>query len=141
MTRTDYTHWTELGDQGVEGDASWPAKTASKILLDCGLLGLTVAAVAICLIEDHGLARLLVVGVATCLVPGGAILRRLSVDESITFLALAVCFSFTVETAGALIMVWTGWWHPFGYAVALACAATALLLLDLGLLFRRGVEP
>jgi hypothetical protein len=140
MTRPASSNGIDLDDAAVEVRAPWPSKPKDQALLDCGLLALTFAAVAVCLIDDHGLARLLIVAAATCLAPGGAILRRLSVDESTGFIGLAICFSFAVETAGALIMVWTGWWHPFGYAVALACAATALLLFDLGQLLRGEVR-
>lgn len=66
-----------------------------------------------------------------CLIPGGAVLTRLGVDDILDAVALAVGLSFTIEAAGALAMVWTGWWHPVGWALALLVGSCALLMLDL----------
>lgn len=117
---------------------SWPNHPRGQVAVDCVLLSLIVATTAVCLVDAHGPARLLLVLLAAGLVPGGALLTRLPVDESSAFFGLAVCFSFTIEAIGALVMVWTGWWHPFGFAGVLAIAATTLLLFDLTQIVKYG---
>jgi hypothetical protein len=92
---------------------------------------LALAAVAACLISAHGAVRLLLVLAAACVVPGGALLTRFAVEDVLEACALAVGLGFGIETIGALAMVWTGWWHPFGWALALVGAACVMLLLDL----------
>jgi hypothetical protein len=95
------------------------------------LLVLAAATVAVCLLQSHGAARLLLVLAAACLIPGCAVLTRLSVEDELEAFGLAVGFGFTIEAFGALAMVWTGWWHPFGWAIALGAVACALLAVDL----------
>lgn len=102
-----------------------------RIRTDCSLLALGAAAVALSLLDVHGAARLLLVLAAACLVPGGALLTRLAVADAVEAVALAVALGFTVEAAGALAMAWSGWWHPFAYALALVGAASVLIVLDL----------
>ena len=95
------------------------------------LLVLAVATVAVCLLQSHGAARLLLVLAAACLIPGSALLTRLSVEDELEAFGLAVGFGFTIEAFGALAMVWTGWWHPFGWAIVLGLVACAVLAIDL----------
>src|SRR6202042_804663 len=101
------------------------------VTADCLLLILAAATVAVCLVNTNSMVRPLLVLVAACLVPGGAILTRLPVEDLLEALALAVCLGFSIEAAGALAMVWTGWWHPFGWAIALVAAAGVMFVLDL----------
>jgi hypothetical protein len=96
------------------------------------LLLLAAATVAVCLLQAHGAARLLLLLAAACLVPGSALLTRLPVDDTLEAFGLAVGLGLTIETVGALAMVWTGWWHPFGWAIALGALACTMLALDLG---------
>ena len=87
--------------------------------------------VAVCLLQSHGAARLLLVLAAACLIPGSALLTRLSVEDTLEAFALAIGLGLTIETVGALAMIWTGWWHPLGWAIALGALACALLAVDL----------
>jgi hypothetical protein len=92
---------------------------------------LAAATVAVCLLQTHGAARLLLVLAAACLIPGGALLTRLPVEDAVEAFGLAVGLGFTIEAFGALAMVWTGWWHPFGWAIVLGTVACAVLAVDL----------
>lgn len=98
---------------------------------DSLLLVLAVATVAVCLLQSHGAARLLLVLAAACLVPGSALLTRLSVEDTLEAFGLAIGLGLTIETVGALVMIWTGWWHPLGWVIALGTLACALLAIDL----------
>jgi hypothetical protein len=109
----------------------WLGDPRRCVIADCLLLILAAATVAVCFANTNSIARLLLVLAAACLVPGGALLTRLPVEDALEALGLAVGLSFCIETAGALVMVWTGWWHPFGWALALATAACVMLILDL----------
>ena len=95
------------------------------------LLVLAAATVAVCLLQSHGAARLLLVLAAACLIPGSALLTRLPVEDVVEACGLAIGLGFAIEAAGALVMVWTGWWHPFGWAIALGAVACAVLAIDL----------
>jgi hypothetical protein len=95
------------------------------------LLLLALVTVVVCLLDAHGAARALLVLAAACLIPGSALLTRLPVADVLEGFALAVGLGFTVEGVGALVMIWTGWWHPFGWALALTVLACGMLALDL----------
>ena len=95
------------------------------------LLVLAAATVAVCLLQSHGTARLLLVLAAACLIPGSALLTRLSVEDTLEAFGLAIGLGLTIETVGALAMIWSGWWHPLGWAIALGALACALLAIDL----------
>jgi uncharacterized membrane protein len=109
----------------------WLGDPRRCVVGDCLLLVLAVAAVAVCVANTSSIARLMLVLAAACLIPGSALLTRLPVADPLEALGLAVGLGFCIETAGALVMVWTGWWHPFGWALALVTAAGALLVVDL----------
>jgi hypothetical protein len=98
---------------------------------DCCLLILVAAAVAACILDAHGVARLLLVLAVACVVPGCALLTRLPVEDVLEAFGLAVGLGFCIEAVGALAMVWTGWWHPFGWAIAVVAIACVTLVLDL----------
>lgn len=95
------------------------------------LLVLAAATVAVSLLQSHGAARLLLVLAAACLIPGSALLTRLSVQDTLEAFGLAIGLGLTIETVGALAMIWTGWWHPLGWAITLGALACALLAVDL----------
>jgi hypothetical protein len=109
----------------------WLVDPVRSALADCFLLLLTAAATAACLSGGNGSARALLLLTAACVVPGGALLTRLPVRDLLEGLALAATLGFSTLTAGALAMVWTGWWHPALFAGATAAAACLLLLTDL----------
>lgn len=109
----------------------WLGDPRRCVVADCLLLSLAAAAIAVCLLDTHSIARLLLVLAAACLIPGGALLTRLPGEDVLEAFGLAVGLSFTVEAVGALAMVWTGWWHPFGWALALATVACVMFVLDL----------
>jgi hypothetical protein len=109
----------------------WLGDSRSCVAADSLLLLLAAATVAVCLLQSHGAARLLLVLAAACLIPGSALLTRLPVEDVVEACGLAIGLGLAIETAGALVMVWTGWWHPFGWAIVLGTAACALLAIDL----------
>ena len=109
----------------------WLGDPRRSLTADALLLVLAVATAAACLIDTHGTARLLLVLAAACLVPGGALLTLLTVEDVLEAVSLAVGFGFGIEAAGALAMAWTGWWHPFGWALVLVAGACVMLVLDL----------
>jgi uncharacterized membrane protein len=114
-----------------ESRAGWLGDPRRCATFDGLLLVLAAATVAVCLLQSHGAARLLLVLAAACLIPGGALLTRLPVEDELEAFGLAVGFGFTIEAFGALAMVWTGWWHPFGWAIVLGLVACAVLAIDL----------
>jgi hypothetical protein len=109
----------------------WLGDPRRCALADCLLLLLALATVAVCLLDAHGTARALLVLTAACVIPGSALLTRLPVADVLEGFALAVGLGFTIEGVGALVMIWTGWWHPFGWAIALTVIACGMLALDL----------
>jgi hypothetical protein len=109
----------------------WLGDPRRCVVADCLLLSLGAATIAACLVDTHSIARLLLVLAAACLIPGGALLTRLPVEDVLEAFGLAVGLGFTIEATGALAMVWTGWWHPFGWGLALVAAACVMFLLDL----------
>ncbi len=111
---------------------SWLGSPRQSIAADSLLLALAAATAIVCLLGTHGAARLLLVLASACLLPGCALLTRLPVEDALEGFGLAVGLGFTIEAIGALAMVWTGWWHPFGWAIALGVAACSALALDLG---------
>lgn len=109
----------------------WLGDPRRCVTADCVLLLLAVLAVAACVLDAHGVIRLLLVLAAACLIPGGAVLTLLPVEDPLEAVGLAVGLGFSIEAVGALAMVWTGWWHPFGWGVALVSAAGVMFVLDL----------
>ncbi|HWX44912.1 MAG TPA: hypothetical protein VNY52_06285, partial [Solirubrobacteraceae bacterium] len=93
------------------------------------------AAVVVSAVDSGGVARPLLVLVAACLVPGGALLTRLGCDDLLSACGFAVGLSLCIETVGALVMIWTGWWHPLGFSLVLMAMACAVLAVDLGRAF------
>ncbi len=114
-----------------ESSTGWLGDPRRCATFDGLLLVLATTTVAVCLLQSHGAARLLLVLAAACLIPGGALLTRLPVEDALEAFGLAVSLGFTVEAFGALAMVWTGWWHPFGWGIALGVVACAVLAVDL----------
>jgi hypothetical protein len=105
-----------------------PRRCASA---DCALLALAALAATGTLAPGSGLLRPLLVLLAACVVPGAALLTRVEVHDLLEAAGLAVAFSLGVEGAGALAMVWTGWWHPLAWGLTLLAAACSMFLLDL----------
>jgi uncharacterized membrane protein len=118
------------GEQGLV-QPRWLGDPRRCVTADCLLLVLAAATVAVCLADTHSIARPLLVLAAACLLPGGALLTRLPVEDELEALGLAVSLSFCIEAVGTLAMIWTGWWHPFGWALAPVAAACVMLVLDL----------
>jgi hypothetical protein len=102
-----------------------------RAAVDCLLLLLAAVTAASCLADPHGTVRVLAVLAAACLIPGGALLTRLPVEEPFEAVGLAVGLGFTVEAAGALAMLWIGFWHPVAWALVLGGVACAMLAIDL----------
>ncbi len=117
--------------QPAGGHARWLGDPRRCAIADCVLLALAAAAVAVCLLSAHGVARLLLVLAGACLIPGSALLTRLPMEDVLEAVGLALGLGFSIEAAGALAMVWTGWWHPYAWAIALLAASCAMLVLDL----------
>jgi hypothetical protein len=109
----------------------WLGDPRRCVTADCLLLGLAIATAAVCLVGTTGPARPLLVLASACLVPGAAALTRLPVKDHLEALVLAVSLGFSIEIVGALAMVWTGWWHPVGWALVVLITACIVLALDL----------
>jgi hypothetical protein len=77
-----------------------------------------------------GTPRLLLVLAAGCLVPGAALLTQLVSEDLLSAFALAIGLSLGIEATGALAMVWTGWWHPSGFALAVLALSCIALSWD-----------
>jgi hypothetical protein len=117
------------------------------------LHALATASIAVCVAGANGAFRLVLVFVTATLLPGAALLTRLGFDDALERCALAVGLSLGIEAAGSLAMVWTGWWHPEGWALVLVLCSCVLVGVDavsaLGAagagrriaLPRRGVRP
>jgi hypothetical protein len=119
------------GESIHDARTGWLGDARRCVTADGFLLLLAFATAAVCLLQAHGAARLLLLLAAACLVPGSALLTRLPMDDMLEAAALAVGMGLTIEAIGALAMIWTGWWHPFGWAIALGAVACAVLALDL----------
>jgi hypothetical protein len=111
--------------------APMSADARVRIAIDCLLIALVPATIAVSLLQAHGTARLLLALAAACLLPGGALLTCLSSDDPLSSFAIAVALSLCVETIGALFMIWTGWWHPLGFSALIAGLSCLLLALDI----------
>ncbi len=111
--------------------APWLGDPRRCVIADSFLLALAAATLAACLLGAHSAARLLLLLAAACLIPGGALLTRLSVEDVLEAVGLAVGLGFSIEAVGTLAMIWTGWWHPFGWALILVGAACTMVALDL----------
>ncbi len=114
-----------------EADRGWLGEPRRSGGADCFLLVLVIITVGVSIAATTTAARLLLVLAAACLIPGAALLTRLSVADPLEGLTVAVALSFTIEAAGALVMVEVGWWHPFVWAIILLAAASLAFLLDL----------
>jgi hypothetical protein len=119
------------------GTPGWLSARRRRVAVESMLLLLAAVTVAVSLEAPASTARLLLVLAAACLLPGGAVLTRLPVGEALEALGLAVALSLCVETIGVLAMIWTGWWHPVGFGVALAALSCLALAADLA----RTVHP
>lgn len=109
----------------------WLGDARRSATADCVLLLLVALAATASLVDGSGVARALLVGMAACLVPGAGLLTGLPSQEPLEALALAVTASLCIEAACALVMIWTGWWHPVGLALALTGVAAVMFALDL----------
>jgi hypothetical protein len=115
----------------VTAPPGWLADPRRRVTFDCATLTLLALTVAVCAIPALAAARPGVLLLGFCLVPGCAALTRLEVEGLAEAATLAVGFSLSLLTAGALVMVWTGWWHPYGWAGLLGAISALLLLVDL----------
>jgi hypothetical protein len=109
----------------------WLGNPRRCVIADCLLLALAGVTAVACLLDIDGALRLLLLLAAACLIPGGALLTRLPSEDVLEALGLAVGLGFSVEAVGTLAMIWTGWWHPVGWAVVLGIAACPMFVFDL----------
>jgi uncharacterized membrane protein len=99
-------------------------------LADIALLAL-LAGAAVAVAADLQPVRPFLVFTAACVVPGGAVMTKLGTGEGLTDLALAFGLSFAIEAACAVLLAWSGWWHPIVLGAALGSGAAFLLIADL----------
>lgn len=116
---------------GHDTGSRWLGDPHRCATADCALLALAAITAAACLTGGAGVARPLLVALAACLIPGAALLTRLPAQDPLEALALMVTASLCIEAIGALVMIWTGWWHPVGWALILTAGAGAAFALDL----------
>jgi hypothetical protein len=114
-----------------EVDGGWLGEARRSVRADCFLLALAIITVGVSVDATISVARLLLVLAAACLIPGAALLTRLSVDDPLEGFTVAVALSFSVEAAGAVVMLDVGWWHPFAWAIILLAGACVAFLVDL----------
>jgi hypothetical protein len=108
----------------------WLGDPRRCLTADSALLALAALTAAACLMHASGGARPVLVALGAGLIPGAAVLTRLPAQDPLDAIALAVALSLCIEAAGALVMIWTGWWHPVGWALALSATACTALGLD-----------
>lgn len=101
-----------------------------RVLVDSSLLVLAAAAVLATVLPIPEVRPFLVIAAALVL-PGAAIVTRLRVQEPIATAALIISLSLAVDTAGALLLVWTGSFHPGALAADIVGASSALIFIDL----------
>jgi hypothetical protein len=109
----------------------WLADPRRRLAFDCGALALLALTVAVCAIPALDPARVGILMLGFCLVPGCALLTRLEVEGLAEAATLAVAISLSLLTAGALVMAWTGWWHPYAWGGVLGALSAMALLVDL----------
>jgi hypothetical protein len=104
-------------------------------------MALAALAALASLTHGSGVVRPLLVVLAASLVPGAALLTRLPAQDPLETVAIAITASLCIESIGALVMVWTGWWHPVGWALGLTAVACVMFALDLrGIVIARGTR-
>jgi hypothetical protein len=120
------------GKQPNGPPASAPSREpARRVLTDASLISLIVFSAGVCLLGAPATVRVLTVLLAASLAPGVALLRFLPEDNIASSLAVAVSLSLSIETAGALLMLWSRSWHAVAFAVLVGGLAAALLIVDL----------
>jgi hypothetical protein len=107
---------------------------------DIALLALAGFAVLAVVIDLQGPARYFVVLPAALLLPGAAFVRFLNPAGLTAFLGLAVVLSLAIETVGAMILVWFGWWHPLVLGLVVATISSAVLVWDIRKISRSAQE-
>lgn len=105
-----------------------PASTTVRYHLGLGVLALIVLAVLLAAGGAPTALRAPVTLLAATVVPGYALVVRLPVDLP-SLLALDVCVSLALETAGAFALVQTKLWYPLGFALTVAVVSGGLTLV------------
>lgn len=103
--------------------------------LDLGAAVLGALAVALILARFEGPAQGLTIAIAAMLVPGRAVAHLLRIGDPWAAFVLTIALSAAFQALGAVLMVWTGLWHPRGLACLLLGVGVASLLFG----FRRKV--
>lgn len=98
--------------------------------IDAALLALLAVAVLASVADITGL-RPAAVLTAMLLVPGGALLTRMTVDEKLSAVGIAIGLSLAIDTVVATAAAVAQLWHPELLALLVGAAAAALLLHDL----------
>ncbi|GAA0517017.1 hypothetical protein Ade02nite_84780 [Paractinoplanes deccanensis] len=101
-----------------------------RLRLHVALLALLAGTTVLVAADIAAPARTAAALLTLLVVPGGAVLARVRVSGWPEWLGLAVAVSLAGQTAAALAMVWTRWWHPPVLATAVAVLSAALLTID-----------
>lgn len=109
-----------------------PARAGVRVALDCALLALAASAVAATLMPLPSVRSYLIFAGAF-LLPGGAIVTRLQLRDPLTIGSLMIGLSLAIDTAGALGLVWSRWYHPVYLAAGLVAISSTLIVVDLGI--------
>lgn len=115
-------------DQPDELNRIGPASAEFRYRLGLAVLAVTVLAVLLAAGGAPLALRGPVLLLAGTVVPGYALVVRLPVDAP-TLLALDVCASLAIETAGAFALVQARYWHPLGFGLVLAVVSGGLALV------------
>jgi hypothetical protein len=111
--------------------SSWIDSPRTRLLCDGLLLALGAVTLAACLGRVNPTLRLLLILASACVLPGSALVARLGASDVLEAFVIAVTLGFCVQALGALAMAFTGWWHPFGWGLALLIGSSAILAWDL----------
>jgi hypothetical protein len=112
--------------------SSWPGSPRARLGADAMLLAVGALTLLACLITINRTLRISLVLASACVLPGGALATRLRVTDGLEALVIAVTLGFCVQALGAMVMAFSGWWHPFAWGLTLLIGSSVGVAWDLG---------
>jgi hypothetical protein len=113
----------------VDADASRQA--LDRRLLSAAGVALTLLLAVFVALSVDGAPRAIVAFAAMFLVPGAAITTAMPRIDPLTAVLASVVLSLAVDTAIALVLVWTGWWYPGAVVAVVLAGSCAVLIRDM----------